>query len=193
MNYCGVQKWLRFSFYYLRDIYRNCFTGLGRLGNIYRNSGRSTESERWQPALRGTPRITGLALVRIIYRRKLQDRAFLEIINNNFELYSKSGLHSRSHFWITFCFWPQSLFEPLSASLSFAGIFRACFNLAERIFRGFLFLSRWIFSRILSADLFSSFLWEKCPKKSSRKLSLPTEKCFLANSFLQVGAGPLPR
>ena len=30
-------------------IYRNCFTGLGRLGNIYRNSGVSTESERCQP------------------------------------------------------------------------------------------------------------------------------------------------
>ena len=49
-------------------------------GYIYRNSGVSTESERWQPALRGTPRITGLAPVRIIYRKQLQDRALLEII-----------------------------------------------------------------------------------------------------------------
>ena len=32
---------------------------------------------------------------------------------------------------------------------------------AERIFRGFLFLSRWIFS----PDFFSSFLWEKVPRK----------------------------
>ena len=56
------------------------FTGLGRLGSIYRNSGVSTESERWQPALRGTPRITGLAPVQIIYRKKLQDRALFEII-----------------------------------------------------------------------------------------------------------------
>ena len=38
-------------------------------GNRYRNFGE------WQPALRGTPGITGLALVRIIYHRKLQDRA----------------------------------------------------------------------------------------------------------------------
>ena len=65
-RYRGVQKWSRIGFYYLRDIYRNFFTGLGRLGNIYRNSGISTESERWQPALRGTPRITGLAPARII-------------------------------------------------------------------------------------------------------------------------------
>ena len=31
-------------------------------------------------ALRGTPRITGLDPVRIIYRKKLQDRALFEII-----------------------------------------------------------------------------------------------------------------
>ena len=31
--------------YDLRDVYRNCFTGLGRLGNICRNSGVSSESE----------------------------------------------------------------------------------------------------------------------------------------------------
>ena len=37
--------------------------------------------------------------------------------------------------------------------------------LAERIFRGFLFLGRRIFSRILSPDFFSSFLWEKVPRK----------------------------
>ena len=30
--YCGVQKWLRIRFYYLREIYRSYFTGLGRLG-----------------------------------------------------------------------------------------------------------------------------------------------------------------
>ena len=36
--------------------------------------------------------------------------------------------------------------------------------MAERIFRGFLFLSRRIFSRIFSPDFFSSFLWEKVPK-----------------------------
>ena len=64
-------KWLRIRFYYFRDIYRNYFTGLGRLGNIYRNSGVSTGSERWQPAVRGTPRITGLAPVPIIYRKKI--------------------------------------------------------------------------------------------------------------------------
>ena len=37
--------------------------------------------------------------------------------------------------------------------------------LAERIFCGFLFLGRRIFSRILSPDFFSSFLWEKVPRK----------------------------
>ena len=37
--------------------------------------------------------------------------------------------------------------------------------MAERIFRGFLFLSRRIFSRIFSPDFFSSFLWEKVPRK----------------------------
>ena len=37
--------------------------------------------------------------------------------------------------------------------------------MAERIFRGFLFLGRRIFSRIFSPDYFSSFLWEKCPGK----------------------------
>ena len=59
--------------------YRNYFPGLGRLGNIYRNSRESTENKWWQPALRGTPRITGLAPVRIIYRKKLQDRASFEL------------------------------------------------------------------------------------------------------------------
>ena len=56
------------------------FPGLGRLGNIYRNSRESTENEGWQSALRGTPRITGLTPVRMIYCKKLQDRAFFEII-----------------------------------------------------------------------------------------------------------------
>ena len=37
-------------------------------------------------------------------------------------------------------------------------------------FRGFFFLSRRIFSRIFSPDFFSSFLWEKIPRKSSRKI-----------------------
>ena len=35
---------------------------------------------RRKPAFRGTPRITGLAPVRIIYRKKLKDRAFVQII-----------------------------------------------------------------------------------------------------------------
>ena len=77
---CGVQKWLRIRFYCLRDIYRNHFAGLCRLGNICRNSGVSTESKRWQPALGGMPRITVLAPVRIIYCKNLQDRALFEII-----------------------------------------------------------------------------------------------------------------
>ena len=37
--------------------------------------------------------------------------------------------------------------------------------LAERIFRGFLFLSRRTFSQILSPDVFSSLLWGKVPRK----------------------------
>ena len=37
--------------------------------------------------------------------------------------------------------------------------------LAERIFCGFLVLGRRIFSRILSSDFFSSFLWEEVPRK----------------------------
>ena len=37
--------------------------------------------------------------------------------------------------------------------------------MAERIFRGFLFLVRRIFSRILSPDFSSSFLWEKVSRK----------------------------
>ena len=37
--------------------------------------------------------------------------------------------------------------------------------MAERIFRGFLFLSRRIFSRIFSPDFFSSFSWEKVRRK----------------------------
>ena len=76
LTYCGVQKWLPIRFYYLRDVFRNCFTGLGRLGKIDRDSGVSTENERRQPALRGMPRITGLTPVRLIYCIKLQDRAF---------------------------------------------------------------------------------------------------------------------
>ena len=37
--------------------------------------------------------------------------------------------------------------------------------MAERIFRGFLFLGCRIFSRILSPDFFPSFSWEKVPRK----------------------------
>ena len=37
--------------------------------------------------------------------------------------------------------------------------------LTERIFRGFLLFGRRIFSRIFSPDFFSSFLWEKVPRK----------------------------
>ena len=79
-SYCGVQKWLRIRFYYLRDIYHGNFAGLGQLGNICRNSGVSTESERWQPALRGTPSITGLAPVRIIYVKNCRKGPFSPII-----------------------------------------------------------------------------------------------------------------
>ena len=44
--YCGAENLLHIRVYYLRDMYCNCFTGLGRLGNIYLYSGVSTESER---------------------------------------------------------------------------------------------------------------------------------------------------
>ena len=69
-------KLFRIGFYHFWIIYRN----FSRIGNIYHNSRESTENEEWQSALRGTPRITGLAPVRIIYRKKLQDSALCEII-----------------------------------------------------------------------------------------------------------------
>ena len=52
-------------------------------------------------------------------------------------------------------------------SESVSGVFLECYGriLAERIFRGFLFLGRRIFSRILSSDFSSSFLWEKVSRK----------------------------
>ena len=50
--------------------------------------------------------------------------------------------------------------HPFSEHPSYSGRF-----LAERIFRGFLFLGRRIFPRIFSPDLFSSFLWEKVPRE----------------------------
>ena len=57
------------------------FQDWGRLVNIYRNSRESTENKGWQSALRGTPRITGLAPVRIIYRKKkYRTGPFFEII-----------------------------------------------------------------------------------------------------------------
>ena len=48
----GVQNDYVLGFLFARYL-RNCFTGLGWLGNICRNSGVRTER---QPALRGTPR-----------------------------------------------------------------------------------------------------------------------------------------
>ena len=51
----------------------------------------------------------------------------------------------------------------------FQGLYCGRF-LAERIFRGSLFLGRRIFPRIFSPDFFSSFLWEKCPEKFTRKI-----------------------
>ena len=65
--------------------------------------------------------------------------------------------------------------------------------MAERILRGFLFLSRRIFLRIFSPDFFSSFLRKKCPEKSSRKIpgkilrnlynkNPPTHFCRLAGT-----------
>ena len=56
------------------------WVGWGIFAVIKLNSGVSRDSERWQPALGGTPRITGLAPVRILYRKKLQDKALFEII-----------------------------------------------------------------------------------------------------------------
>ena len=66
--------------------------------------------------------------------------------------------------------------------------------LAERIFRGFLFLGRRIFSRIFSPDFFSSFLWEKCPEKSSRKIpGKILQKFIQQKSPTRFCRGPGPR
>ena len=59
--------------------------------------------------------------------------------------------------------------------------------MAERIFRGFLFLGRRIFPRIFSPDFFFSFLWEKVPRKSSRKI---LQKLYAKNPRHISAEGP---
>ena len=63
--------------------------------------------------------------------------------------------------------------------------------LAERIFRGFLFLGRQIFPRILSPDFFSSFLWGKSAQKNppgkSPAKSSKTYTTKIPDNFLQRG------
>ena len=64
---------------------------------------------------------------------------------------------------------------------------------AERIFRGFSFLSRRIFSRIFSPDFFSSFLWEKVPRKILQENPRENPPKFIqqksSNTFLQIAQG----
>ena len=63
--------------------------------------------------------------------------------------------------------------------------------MAERIFRGFLFLSRRIFSRIFSPDFFSSFSWEKVLRKILQENPLENlSKIYttkIPDTFLQRG------
>ena len=65
--------------------------------------------------------------------------------------------------------------------------------MAERIFRGFLFLSRRIFSRIFSPDFFSSFLWEKVPRKILQENPRENPPKFIqqksSDTFLQIAQG----
>ena len=59
--------------------------------------------------------------------------------------------------------------------------------LAERSFCGFLFLGRRIFSRISSPDLFSSFLWEKVPRKILQENPRQNPPKKFPDTFLQRG------
>ena len=60
-----------------------------------------------------------------------------------------------------------------------------------RIFRGFLFLSRRIFSRIFSPHFFSSFLWEKVARKILQENPRQNPPKFkpqkIPDTFLQRG------
>ena len=69
--------------------------------------------------------------------------------------------------------------------------------LAERIFRGFLFLGRRSFSRIFSPDFFSSFLWEKVPRKILQENPRENPPKFIqqksSDTLLQIGWGETSR
>ena len=60
-------------------------------------------------------------------------------------------------------------------------------------FRGFLFLSRRIFSRTFSPDFSSSFLWEKVPRKILQENPRQNPPKFIqqksSNTFLQIAQG----
>ena len=61
--------------------------------------------------------------------------------------------------------------------------------MAERIFRGFLFLSRRIFSRIFSPDFFSSFLWGKSAQKNPpRKSPGKSSKIYTTKILRHISA-----
>ena len=65
--------------------------------------------------------------------------------------------------------------------------------MAERIFRGFLFLGRRISSRILSPGVFSSFLWEKSAQKNPPGKSRQNPPNFIQQkspTHFCRGAGP---
>ena len=79
------------------------------------------------------------------------------------------------------------------AFLRIVSIFYGRF-LAERIFRGFLFLGRRIFSRIFAPDFFFSFLWEKVPRKSLQenpRQNPPKFKQQKSPTHFCRGAGPI--
>ena len=90
--------------------------------------------------------------------------------------------------------------SPFFATLSVHGLhFTVCTpsilgsGFGRTNFRGFLFLGRRIFLRVFSPDFFSSFLWEKVPRKILQEN--PREnppKCIQQKSsdtFLRIGRG----
>ena len=64
--------------HYLRNIYRNFFTGRGQLRNTS-ILWESLRSKNWQPEATDVPRIAGLTLVRIIYSKELSHKALFEL------------------------------------------------------------------------------------------------------------------
>ena len=81
---CGVQKWLRFRFYYLRDIYRNYFTGLDQLGSLCAViPGYPRRANGDTQRLEARPELQDWLRLEVFTVKKLQDRALFEIIRQS--------------------------------------------------------------------------------------------------------------